>query len=39
MLFGRFPDMTLADPESVVWRGFGFRGAVELAGLVEIANC
>ena len=30
MLFERFPDMTLPDPEVVQWRGFGFRGPINL---------
>ena len=30
MLFDRFPKMRLEDPSSVRWRGFGFRGPVNL---------
>lgn len=30
MLFDRFPDMRLADPDTVVWKGFGFRGPINL---------
>lgn len=30
MLFERFPDMTLPDPQAVMWRGFGFRGPINL---------
>ena len=30
LLFDRFPDMSLPDPDSVKWRGFGFRGPVNL---------
>jgi cytochrome P450 len=30
MLFDRFPDITLPDPEIVQWRGFGFRGPINL---------
>ena len=30
MLFDRFPDMSLPDPDCVKWRGFGFRGPVNL---------
>ncbi|WP_137701309.1 cytochrome P450 [Marimonas lutisalis] len=30
MLFDRFPNMELADPSSVIWRGFGFRGPLNL---------
>jgi len=30
MLFDRFPNMKLADPAKVKWRGFGFRGPINL---------
>jgi cytochrome P450 len=30
LIFERFPNMELVDPESVVWRGFGFRGPLSL---------
>ena len=30
MLFDRFPDMRLTDPEAVEWKGFGFRGPINL---------
>jgi cytochrome P450 len=30
MLFERFPKMSLPDPEVVQWRGFGFRGPINL---------
>lgn len=30
MLFERFPNMTLPDPEAVQWRGFGFRGPINM---------
>jgi len=30
MLFDRFADIRLPDPEAVLWRGFGFRGPVQL---------
>lgn len=30
MLFDRFPNMTLPDREAVQWRGFGFRGPINL---------
>lgn len=30
MLFERFPDMRLPDPDSVRWHGFGFRGPLNL---------
>ncbi|MBP0482396.1 cytochrome P450 [Sagittula salina] len=30
LLFDRFPDMSLEEPESVVWSGFGFRGPLNM---------
>jgi cytochrome P450 family 104 len=30
MLFDRFPNMHLPDPDAVVWKGFGFRGPINL---------
>lgn len=30
LLFDRFPNMHLADPSIVQWRGFGFRGPINL---------
>jgi cytochrome P450 family 104 len=30
VLFDRFPNMTLPDPDAVLWRGFGFRGPINL---------
>jgi cytochrome P450 len=30
MIFERFPDMELVQPETVVWKGFGFRGPLNL---------
>jgi cytochrome P450 len=30
MLFERFPNITLPDPDVVEWRGFGFRGPINL---------
>ena len=30
MLFERFPNMSLPDPDVVQWRGFGFRGPINL---------
>ena len=30
MLFDRFPRMALPKPEEVVWKGFGFRGPINL---------
>lgn len=29
-LFERFPNMSLPDPDAVQWRGFGFRGPINL---------
>ncbi|CUH80503.1 cytochrome P450 [Tropicibacter naphthalenivorans] len=30
MIFDKFPNMRLVDPETVVWKGFGFRGPLNL---------
>jgi len=30
MLFERFPNMRLPDPDAVEWRGFGFRGPINM---------
>lgn len=30
LMFERFPNMELVEPESVVWKGFGFRGPLNL---------
>lgn len=30
MLFDRFPNMSLPDPDAVVWKGFGFRGPINM---------
>lgn len=30
LLFDRFPNMRLTDPADVIWRGFGFRGPINL---------
>ena len=35
MLFERFPNMTLPDPASVRWHGFGFRGPLNLPVLMR----
>jgi cytochrome P450 len=35
MLFERFPNMTLLDPASVRWHGFGFRGPLNLPLLLQ----
>lgn len=35
LLFERFPNMTLPDPTAVKWRGFGFRGPINLPLLLK----
>lgn len=35
MLFERFPKMSLPDPDSVRWHGFGFRGPLKLPVLLQ----
>ncbi|QHQ36524.1 cytochrome P450 [Algicella marina] len=35
MMFERFPNMRLPEPESVVWRGFGFRGPINMPVILE----
>ena len=30
ILFDRFPNMTIPDPDAVIWRGFGFRGPIRI---------
>ncbi len=35
ILFDRFPNMQLPDPSAVVWRGFGFRGPINLPVLLN----
>lgn len=35
MLFERFPNMTLVDPDQVVWYGFAFRGPLSLPVRLE----
>jgi len=35
MLFDRFPNMELPNPEAVVWRGFGFRGPLNLPVILK----
>ncbi|MGX9391623.1 cytochrome P450 [Nitrobacteraceae bacterium UC4446_H13] len=35
MLFERFPKMSLPDPDSVRWHGFGFRGPLNLPVLLQ----
>ena len=34
-LFDRFPNMTIPDTDAVLWRGFGFRGAVRIPVLLQ----
>ena len=35
ILFDRFPNMKLVDPEAVIWSGFGFRGPLNLPVLLQ----
>ncbi|PUB18977.1 cytochrome P450 [Yoonia sediminilitoris] len=35
ILFDRFPDMEIPDTDAVIWRGFGFRGAVQIPVLLK----
>lgn len=35
LIFERFPNMSLPDPDAVVWRGFGFRGPLNLPVLLN----
>ncbi len=35
LLFERFPNMELVDPEVVEWRGFGFRGPINLPVILK----
>ncbi|MFC3615349.1 cytochrome P450 [Lutimaribacter marinistellae] len=35
MLFDRFPNMSLPDPDAVIWRGFGFRGPTTIPVLLN----
>ncbi|NIZ14593.1 cytochrome P450 [Phaeobacter sp. HF9A] len=34
-LFDRFPNMTIPDIDAVVWRGFGFRGPIQIPVLLQ----
>lgn len=34
-LFDRFPNLSLPDPDAVIWKGFGFRGPVTLPILLN----
>lgn len=35
ILFERFPNMTIPDTDAVIWRGFGFRGPVQIPVLLQ----
>lgn len=35
LLFDRFPDMSIPDDSQVLWRGFGFRGPVQIPVLLN----
>ncbi len=35
ILFDRFPDMVIPDTEAVLWRGFGFRGPIQIPVLLQ----
>ena len=35
VLFDRFPNLSLPDPDAVIWKGFGFRGPVTLPILLN----
>ena len=35
VLFDRFPNMSLPDTDAVIWRGFGFRGPVQMPILLQ----
>lgn len=35
VLFDRFPNMKIPDTSAVIWRGFGFRGPVEIPVLLK----
>ena len=35
LLFDRFPNISLPDPDAVIWRGFGFRGPIQLPVLLN----
>jgi cytochrome P450 len=35
ILFDRFPNMSLPDPNAVIWRGFGFRGPTQIPVLLN----
>lgn len=35
MLFDRFPKMSLPDKDDVIWKGFGFRGPIQIPVLLQ----
>ncbi|MBM2293944.1 cytochrome P450 [Sulfitobacter pseudonitzschiae] len=35
LLFDRFPNMSIPDTDDVIWRGFGFRGPVQIPVLLN----
>ncbi|KQI67494.1 cytochrome [Loktanella sp. 3ANDIMAR09] len=35
ILFDRFPNMSIPDTDAVIWRGFGFRGPIQIPVLLE----
>ncbi len=35
ILFDRFPNLEIPDTDAVIWRGFGFRGAVQIPVLLK----
>jgi len=35
LLFDRFPDMSIPNPDAVIWRGFGFRGPIQVPVLLN----
>lgn len=35
VLFDRFPNMTIPNPDDVIWRGFGFRGPTQIPVLLK----
>lgn len=35
ILFDRFPNLSLPDPKDVIWRGFGFRGPIQIPVLLN----
>lgn len=35
MLFDRFPKMSIPDTDAVIWKGFGFRGPIQIPVLLQ----